>query len=142
MLVLAALVLGVAAGAQWWTILLFLHRQSFGVADPQFGRDVGFYVFTLPAAKWAVGCLSAVFTVSIVTTTLLYILPAAAAGGAVGQWLAPIRRGARHLGVLAGTLFVLDAALLAIYAVLLVVLGLAAALLGSGGAEGVSRAVG
>ncbi|MGB5934677.1 MAG: UPF0182 family protein, partial [Ornithinimicrobium sp.] len=39
---------GAAAMAQWETVLLWLNRQPFGVEDAQFGRDVGFYVFTLP----------------------------------------------------------------------------------------------
>lgn len=32
----------------WQGVLLFLSRVPFGVKDPVFGRDVGFYVFTLP----------------------------------------------------------------------------------------------
>ncbi len=32
----------------WETIFLFVHRVSVGIADPIFGRDVGFYLFTLP----------------------------------------------------------------------------------------------
>ncbi|HHY92480.1 MAG TPA: UPF0182 family protein, partial [Firmicutes bacterium] len=32
----------------WQGILLFLNRVPFGVKDPIFGRDVGFYVFLLP----------------------------------------------------------------------------------------------
>jgi uncharacterized protein len=47
-----ALVLGVLAapqaGSQWETVLRFLNAQPFGVQDPLFGRDVGFYVFRLP----------------------------------------------------------------------------------------------
>ncbi|MGB5952979.1 MAG: UPF0182 family protein [Ornithinimicrobium sp.] len=39
---------GAAAMAQWETVLLWLNRQPFGVEDAQFGRDVGFYIFTLP----------------------------------------------------------------------------------------------
>jgi uncharacterized membrane protein (UPF0182 family) len=33
-----------------WTpdLLFFVNRESFGIPDPQFGVDVGFYVFTLP----------------------------------------------------------------------------------------------
>lgn len=39
---------GVAAGAAWQSFLLFANRVDFGVTDPQFGRDIGFYVFQLP----------------------------------------------------------------------------------------------
>ncbi|MFN2525731.1 MAG: UPF0182 family protein [Actinomycetota bacterium] len=39
---------GLAASGQWQTYLLWQNRISFGETDPQFGRDVGFYVFELP----------------------------------------------------------------------------------------------
>jgi uncharacterized membrane protein (UPF0182 family) len=38
----------VSAGSEWNNWLLFSHAQDFGVSDPQFGRDIGFYVFQLP----------------------------------------------------------------------------------------------
>ncbi|QQS48806.1 MAG: UPF0182 family protein [Acidobacteriota bacterium] len=48
----AALLIGLFLGLQLWdswdVFLQFRHRTSFGVADPLFGRDVGFYFFTLP----------------------------------------------------------------------------------------------
>jgi uncharacterized protein len=36
------------AAEHWQTFLLWHHRQSFGVADPVFGKDVGYFVFSLP----------------------------------------------------------------------------------------------
>jgi uncharacterized protein len=40
----------------WQHILLWLHRSSFGVTDPLFHKDVGFFVFSLPlyerVAEW------------------------------------------------------------------------------------------
>src|SRR5919109_1781585 len=38
--------LGASSG--WQLFLLWSNRVAFGVDDPQFGRDVGFYVFDLP----------------------------------------------------------------------------------------------
>nr|WP_281496776.1 UPF0182 family protein [Ornithinimicrobium sp. F0845] len=46
--VLLGLFAGSAMAAQWQTLLLFLNRQPFGVNDPQFNIDVGFFVFTMP----------------------------------------------------------------------------------------------
>ena len=43
-----AFFLSVVASSQWLTILRFLEPTPFGQADPLFGYDVGFYVFTLP----------------------------------------------------------------------------------------------
>lgn len=42
------LLAGLVAQGYWMRIQLFLHGGSFGVTDPQFGRDLGFYAFDLP----------------------------------------------------------------------------------------------
>src|SRR5215213_5780528 len=39
---------GAVAQSYWVRIQLFLHGGSFGIADPQFGKDLGFYAFDLP----------------------------------------------------------------------------------------------
>ncbi|HEV2547866.1 MAG TPA: UPF0182 family protein, partial [Stellaceae bacterium] len=48
-----ALLLGllVAAGetSSWSTALRFLHQLPYGESDPVFGKDIGFYLFSLPA---------------------------------------------------------------------------------------------
>jgi uncharacterized protein len=38
---------GFAAATQWEPYLLWLNGGEFGVGDPLFGTDIGFYVFTL-----------------------------------------------------------------------------------------------
>jgi uncharacterized membrane protein (UPF0182 family) len=42
--------------ADWQQLVLWLHRQDFGVVDPLFHKDVGFFVFSLPlhqkVAQW------------------------------------------------------------------------------------------
>lgn len=47
-----SLLMGAFAGAsamgQWRSYSLWRHAQSFGTTDPYFGRDAGFYVFSLP----------------------------------------------------------------------------------------------
>ena len=52
----------------------------FGVADPQFGIDVGFYAFTLPALHAVQGWLLALAIVTIVTTAGLHLLVFSARG--------------------------------------------------------------
>ena len=39
---------GLVAQSYWPRVQLFLHGGSFGIADPQFGKDLGFYAFQLP----------------------------------------------------------------------------------------------
>ncbi|MDR3068108.1 MAG: UPF0182 family protein [Cellulomonas sp.] len=48
-----------AAASRWADVQLFLHRQTVGVKDPQFGLDLGFYFFTLPMLRFTVSFLLA-----------------------------------------------------------------------------------
>jgi uncharacterized membrane protein (UPF0182 family) len=51
---------GWVVSKHWTTLLLWRHQQMFGVTDPVFGHDVGFYVFVLPALSALLGILAAV----------------------------------------------------------------------------------
>src|ERR1700756_2258647 len=42
------LLAGIIAQSYWVRIQLFLHGSNFGIRDPQFGKDLGFYAFELP----------------------------------------------------------------------------------------------
>ncbi|WP_269087352.1 UPF0182 family protein [Ornithinimicrobium sp. CNJ-824] len=57
---------GTAAASQWQNILLFLHREPFGVEDPEFGLDVGFFVFSLPFWQMLVSYSTLVLGLSLV----------------------------------------------------------------------------
>ncbi|UEC41813.1 MAG: conserved membrane protein of unknown function [Methanothrix sp.] len=46
--VLISIFFGITAQYGWERVLLALNAQAFGMADPLFGNDIGFYVFTLP----------------------------------------------------------------------------------------------
>ena len=50
--VVAVFVAGIAS-SQWLVVLQFLDATPFREVDPIFGRDVGFYVFTLPFLDFA-----------------------------------------------------------------------------------------
>src|ERR687895_255388 len=52
-----ALIVGVGASSQWNDWLLFTNRVRFGIDDPQFHRDIGFYVFELPFLDFLVNWL-------------------------------------------------------------------------------------
>ena len=49
---------GLLASRQWETAALWLNGSPFGVTDPQFGLDVGFFVFDLPFYSFAVDFIS------------------------------------------------------------------------------------
>jgi uncharacterized protein len=42
------LIAGAGAASAWEKVLLWINRIPFGRTDPQFGRDIGFYMFELP----------------------------------------------------------------------------------------------
>ena len=46
--IILSLIFASAAQGQWETVLKFQNGQPFGVADPIFGKDVSFYMFSLP----------------------------------------------------------------------------------------------
>src|SRR5438034_976443 len=67
-----ALLFGLGAAGGWLGVLQFLHRTPFGVTDPVFGRDVGYYVFTVPVIAGAIGLVIAVTTLTLLATIMLY----------------------------------------------------------------------
>jgi uncharacterized protein len=66
------LLAGLAATAAWDVVLLATHGTPFGVADPVFSRDIGFYVFTLPALSAALGLLATLATLSLAMVIAVY----------------------------------------------------------------------
>src|SRR5438067_4456307 len=69
-----ALLFGMGAAGGWLGVLQFLHRTPFGVTDPVFGRDVGYYVFTVPVIAGTIGLCTAVTTLTLLATIMLYVL--------------------------------------------------------------------
>src|SRR5437016_8832412 len=69
-----ALVFGLGAAGGWLGVLQLLHRTPFGVTDPVFGRDVGYYVFTVPVIAGVIGLVIAVTTLTLLATIMLYAL--------------------------------------------------------------------
>ena len=46
--VIVGVITGFLVQTYWDRVQLFLHGGSFGITDPQFGIDLGFYAFALP----------------------------------------------------------------------------------------------
>jgi len=73
--ILVGLICAFSAQGDWQTVQLWLNAQPFGRVDPQFGHDVGFYVFTLPFLQLVLGWLFAVVALSffaVLVTQYLY----------------------------------------------------------------------
>ena len=60
--------------AQWESWLLFVNGGDFGTTDPQFGNDVGFYVFRLPFLSYVVDWAFASFVVIFILTAMAHYL--------------------------------------------------------------------
>ncbi len=100
-----SLLVAFIAGAEWQTWLYFLNATPFGRTDPVLGRDIGFYLFTLPLLEGVHNLLLVLTLVAAVATVIVYVL-----GEEVGleptRGLFVSRRATRHLAVLAALLFV------------------------------------
>src|SRR6059058_2132954 len=102
-----ALLFGLGAAGGWLGVLQFLRRTPFGVTDPVFGRDVGYYVFTVPVIAGAIGLVIAVTTLTLLATVGLYALRRDIV---VFRRQVTVEPSARlHLAVLIALLFVLVA---------------------------------
>jgi uncharacterized membrane protein (UPF0182 family) len=107
----AAVLVGFGGGAValslWHQALLFVYRVPFGTADPVFGRDVGFYVFTYPLLVYVRQALQVLVWLSLGASLVLY-----ASSGMFAErrrrWLGP--RAVSHVNKLVGLVFVLMAA--------------------------------
>src|SRR6476620_9496513 len=63
---------GSAAAGQWQTFLLWANQVPFGKTDPQFGFDIGFFVFTLPWLRFLVGFLTMALVLAALTAALTH----------------------------------------------------------------------
>ena len=106
---LLALFVALGMASQWNTVLQAIHRTSFGRVDAVFGRDVGYYVFVLPAIELVVGFAFALLVLSLLLVALPIHLVRTQVGR-VGQRFVIRPRAQSHLAVLAGVLLLVIAA--------------------------------
>ncbi|HJR92031.1 MAG TPA: UPF0182 family protein, partial [Acidimicrobiia bacterium] len=76
LLVAGGLALFIGTGLATWRddVLLFVGRQSFDMADPIFGIDVGFYVFQFPLVASALGWLFNLIAAATVLAAVAHYL--------------------------------------------------------------------
>lgn len=103
-----ALIVGASLTSQWMTVLEFLNRTPFGVTDPVFGRDVGYYVFALPAISMFLSVLVGLVVTALFILVPLYLLRRDIV---MARRRVMIERSAEvHLGILICVLFLATAA--------------------------------
>ena len=99
--------IAVKTSSSWETFHLALTNMSFGINDPQFGIDVGFYVFKLPAIGLVLGWARGALILMFVLTGFVYILTGAVRPWEERQKIAPNAKA--HLSVLLALFMVFEA---------------------------------
>ena len=69
-----ALIAGIGVSAQWKEWILFTHRVDFNIKDPQFHKDIGFYVFQLPFIQFMLEWLFAGLVIVLLVTAVAHYL--------------------------------------------------------------------
>src|SRR5438094_8850173 len=72
LLLIPAFFFGIAGGDQWDMLLRYVNQVPFGIADPVFGTDIGFYFFTLPVLEFVRGWLLVALIVIAIGVVTLY----------------------------------------------------------------------
>lgn len=110
--VIAGIIAGIIAQGNWRTARLFFSGGDFGVKDPQFHKDLGFYAFTLPLLQFILASLSALVIVAfLVNLAGHYLLGTITTGNPRTGEKADIGAPAlRQLAVIAGIFMLVKAA--------------------------------
>jgi uncharacterized membrane protein (UPF0182 family) len=102
----AALFFALIYYAQWDTFLRFRYGGSFGLSDPLFGADIGFYLFRLPFYELLQSGLVALALLTLLAVLAFYTYFGLLRFGLGGQTEVPNSKAVPHLSFL---LFVLVA---------------------------------
>ena len=113
LLLVPAFFFGLAGGDEWDNLLRWLNGVQFGTTDPVFGRDIGFYFFTLPVLEFLRGWLIAAVVLIAIGVVGLYVargvigvvtqpLAGADIGVSARNALALARPARAHLSILGG----------------------------------------
>ncbi|MBB3185908.1 UPF0182 family protein [Microbacter margulisiae] len=68
------IIMGSSAVNHWNDFLQFIHSTPFGIKDPVFGKDAGFYVFNLPVYQFVVGLYYFMVIITAIGVLVSYYL--------------------------------------------------------------------
>jgi len=105
---LIGIVVALPASSRWQDWLLYRNARSFDRADPQFGVDVGFYVFELPFLSFIVDWLFVAMIAVLVITLLTHVLNGGVLFASPVPTVSPAMKG--HVAVLLAVLAAVKAA--------------------------------
>ncbi|MGN6753838.1 MAG: UPF0182 family membrane protein [Intrasporangium sp.] len=97
---------GLSAATQWDTFQLWINGQPFGTTDPEFGLDIGFFVFTLPWINFVIAFLTMVLIVGIIAAAFTHYLYG---GIVIGSHTRTTQAARVHLSILLAVLVLVRA---------------------------------
>ena len=92
---------------QWEKILLYLHSTPFNSTEPLFGKDISFYIFSLPVWELLAFWLIGLFLYSFLAVTLSYLVSGDSISQSIFPGFSPTQK--RHLFGLGGGLMLVIA---------------------------------
>lgn len=102
-LAIMGLIAGLIGSGNWRTFLLWRNGGEFGVKDPQFNMDVGFYVFSLPWWNFLASFAYAALIVSGLAVLFIYYIYGALRISTESRSMPKMTRAVQiHVGVLFG----------------------------------------
>jgi uncharacterized membrane protein (UPF0182 family) len=104
---LLAYIFSAVASDNWIVVQQYLHASSFGIIDPIFQQDVGFYIFKLPFYQLIYNYLIAGIIISAIAVTIIYLLSSPKA--IFKKPFTEFTRAKVHLSVLVATFFIIKA---------------------------------
>jgi len=66
--------MGLYAVGSWSDFLQFIHASSFGIQEPIFGKDVGFYIFKLPVYQFITSWYLSMVVITFIAVLISYYL--------------------------------------------------------------------
>ncbi|MBA4370530.1 MAG: UPF0182 family protein [Coriobacteriaceae bacterium] len=72
--IVLAFAFGASLAAEWQTFRLAMAAGPFGLVDPQFGRDVGFYVFSLPVLRFVSDWVWSLLWAALLLSVLVHLI--------------------------------------------------------------------
>jgi uncharacterized protein len=97
---LAGLIFALTFYAQWDTYLRFRYGGSFGLSDPLFGVDVGFYLFRLPFYELLQDSLTALALITLLAVLVFYVYSGLRRLSDRGQMAGRSAKAVSHLSIL------------------------------------------
>jgi len=107
--VLMSLMVSSSVTGDWVILQKFFHPSPFGLNDPIFNKDVGFYVFQLPFFQFLYKLSVSLIILIAIWVALAYFLASVASGNLNVKKIFNISAARYHLSILAAVFFLLRA---------------------------------